>query len=78
MGVTQQVGDGVKLVFLFVKDIPNSGIDKDFEAMNAGGMRHVYIGIADSVAVSRCLRDRVYLRVNSTVAVLFNFTIRCA
>jgi hypothetical protein len=76
--MAEQLSDRMDFVFAFVKGVPNTGIDEDFEAMNTRRMCDIDVGIANRVAVAGRLRDRVYFSVNSAVTVLFDFTVGCA
>jgi len=73
--MAQQVRDRVKLVFLFVKNVPNTCIDENFEAVNTWSMRNIDIGIADRIPVAGRLRYCVYLGVDRPVTVLFAFSV---
>src|SRR5579864_3859358 len=73
--VSEQVGDGVQLVFLFVIDRADAGVDEHLEAVDAGGVRDVNVGVADGAAVAGGLRDRVNLGVNRAVAVLLEIAV---
>ena len=72
----QKARDRVHFVLFFIKDVANTRIDEHLQALNTWGMRDVDIRITDRVAVSRGLRDRVYLGVNCAITVLFELTVR--
>src|SRR5258707_15226467 len=45
--VLQQVGDGLELVGFLVVDRADTGVDENLEAMDAGGMGDVNVGVAN-------------------------------
>src|SRR5581483_12515111 len=57
----EQVRYGVQLVLLAVVNGADSRVDQHLEAVDAGRMRHVDVGVADRRAVARRLRNRVDL-----------------
>src|SRR5579885_3243759 len=74
----QQVCYGVQLVFLPVVNGADAGVDQHLEAMDAGSVRHIDVGVADRRAVSRRLRNRVDFRMDRPKAVLLDFSVRIA
>src|SRR5262249_18301984 len=72
VGMTHQLLDGVQLVRLLVEDALDAGVDEHLEAVNAGGVRDVDVGVADAGAVLRRLCDGVDLGMDAAEAVLLD------
>src|SRR5437763_16920358 len=70
LGVAQQLVERVPLVLVLVEDAADARVDEHLEAVNAGGVRDVDVGVADAGAVLRRLRDGVDLGVDGAEAVL--------
>src|SRR5208282_4014587 len=68
----QQVGHGLQLVLLAVVNGAEAGVDENLQAMDAGGVRHVDVRVANRGAVARGLSYRVDLGMDGAKAVLLD------
>src|SRR5213593_4228344 len=68
--VAEQLVERLSLVLALVEDAADARVDEHLQAVNAGRVRDVDVGIADAGAVLRRLRDGVDLGVDGAKAVL--------
>jgi hypothetical protein len=75
LSIAQKLLKGVELIRFQVKNILDSGVDQNLQAMNAGCVSDVDGGIFDTRAILRRLGDSIHLGVNGAKTVLLGFSI---